>query len=233
MLAKPTKAIGEVLDRFEGKEFTCEYKYDGERAQVHLLEDGTIAVFSRNSENMSAKYPDLVEQIPRCIKEGVKSFVLDCEAVAYDIEEKKLLPFQELSRRKRKDVRTEDITVRVHLFAFDLLYLNGEVSASASAWNPADVSQSLLQKELRERRDILKENFQPVEAEFAFAMASDGSSTEEIQTFLEESVKDGCEGLMVKMLTTSSSTYEPSRRSMNWLKVSLESRWPGSADTCS
>lgn len=65
MLAKPTKAIGEVLDRFEGKEFTCEYKYDGERAQVHLLDDGKIAVFSRNSENMSAKYPDLVEQIPR------------------------------------------------------------------------------------------------------------------------------------------------------------------------
>lgn len=36
MLAKPTKAIGEVLDRFENKEFTCEYKYDGERAQVRL-----------------------------------------------------------------------------------------------------------------------------------------------------------------------------------------------------
>lgn len=65
MLAKPTKAIGEVLDRFESKPFTCEYKYDGERAQVHLLDDGTISVFSRNSENMSAKYPDLVEQIPR------------------------------------------------------------------------------------------------------------------------------------------------------------------------
>ena len=65
MLAKPTKAITEVLDRFEGKDFTCEYKYDGERAQVHMLQDKTIAVFSRNSENMSAKYPDLVEHVPR------------------------------------------------------------------------------------------------------------------------------------------------------------------------
>lgn len=65
MLAKPTKAIGEVLDRFEDKKFTCEYKYDGERAQVHKLDDGTVAVFSRNSEDMSKKYPDLMDQLPR------------------------------------------------------------------------------------------------------------------------------------------------------------------------
>ncbi|AFR97008.2 DNA ligase 1 [Cryptococcus neoformans C23] len=204
MLAKPTKAITEVLDRFEGKEFTCEYKYDGERAQVHLLEDGTISVFSRNSENMSAKYPDLVDQIPRAMKPTAKTFVIDAEAVAYDLETKKILPFQDLSRRKRKDVKAEDITVRVHIFAFDLLYLNGE---------------SLLAKELKERRQLLQEHFQPVESEFAFAKSSDGSTTEEIQALLEESVKDGCEGLMVKMLTSESSTYEPSRRSMNWLKL--------------
>lgn len=64
MLAKPTKAIGEVLDRFENKRFTCEYKYDGERAQVHRLDDGVVGIFSRNSEDMSKKYPDLVEQLP-------------------------------------------------------------------------------------------------------------------------------------------------------------------------
>lgn len=143
MLAKPTKAITEVLDRFEGKKFTFEYKYDGERAQVHFLKDGSIKVFSRNSEDMSVKYPDLVEQLPRvrdsfllfcaradeaqCIKEGTESFVIDCEAVAWDKDEKRLLPFQELSRRKRKDVSAEDIKVKVHLFAFDLLYLNGKV----------------------------------------------------------------------------------------------------------
>jgi DNA ligase 1 len=40
------------------------------------------------------------------------------------------MPFQELSKRKRKDVKVEDIQIRVCLFAFDLLYLNGEVSVS-------------------------------------------------------------------------------------------------------
>jgi DNA ligase-1 len=77
----------------------------------------------------------------------------------------------------------------------------------------------LITKELHERRALLFEHFQLVEGEFAFAKSSDGTTTEEIQTFLEESVKDGCEGLMVKMLTTGASTYEPSRRSINWLKV--------------
>ncbi|KAF7347848.1 DNA ligase [Mycena venus] len=195
MLAKPTKAIGEVLDRFENKRFTCEYKYDGERAQVHRLEDGTVGVFSRNSEDMSKKYPDLMEQLPRCIKASTKSFVLDAEAVAIDRTTGKLMPFQELSRRKRKDVKVEDIQVRVCLFAFDLL------------------------KTLQERRELLREHFQVVSGEFDFAKSSDGETTDEIQTFLEQSVKDGCEGLMVKMLETDASYYEPSRRSINWLKL--------------
>ncbi|KAG1769209.1 ATP-dependent DNA ligase [Suillus occidentalis] len=197
MLAKPTKAIGEVLDRFEGRQFTCEYKYDGERAQVHMLEDGSVSVFSRNSEDMKAKYPDLVEQLPRCIMEKTKSFVLDAEAVAIDKTSGKLMPFQELSKRKRKDVK-------VCLFAFDLIYLNGE---------------PLLQKSLSERRELLRKHFQIVPGEFDFAKSSDGSTTDEIQAFLEESVKDGCEGLMVKMLESDASYYEPSRRSVNWLKL--------------
>ncbi|KAG6336672.1 hypothetical protein ID866_2419 [Astraeus odoratus] len=204
MLAKPTKAIGEVLDRFENKHFTCEYKYDGERAQVHKLEKGTVGVFSRNSEDMSKKYPDLVEQLPHCIKPETKSFVLDAEAVAIEKSTGRLMPFQELSKRKRKDVKVEDIQVRVCLFAFDLLYLNGE---------------PLLQKPLCERRELLRRHFQVVPGEFDFAKSSDGESTEEIQAFLEESVKDGCEGLMIKMLESDASFYEPSRRSVNWLKL--------------
>lgn len=79
--------------------------------------------------------------------------------------------------------------------------------------------KALLQKPLIERRELLQRHFQAIPGEFGFAKSSDGETTEEIQAFLEESVKDGCEGLMVKMLETDESHYEPSRRSVNWLKV--------------
>lgn len=154
MLAKPTKSITEVLDRFEGKDFSCEYKYDGERAQIHFVshdadqttyatpvptagktEKGISNIFSRNSEDLSKKYPDILAKLPKWVKDGTKSFVLDCETVAWDMVEKKVLPFQQLMTRKRKDVKVEDVKVKVCVFAFDILFLNGEASQpNSSSW---------------------------------------------------------------------------------------------------
>jgi len=224
MLAKPTKAITEVLDRFENQMFTCEYKYDGERAQIHYVAkdsdvelsqalpdattkaaDGVAAIFSRNSEDLSKKYPDVLAKLHTWVKSGTKSFVLDCETVAWDMVEKKVLPFQQLMTRKKKDVKIEEVKVKVCVFAFDLLYLNGE---------------AIVEKSLRERRALLNDSFTPVEGEFAFATHMNGQELDEIQTFLDESVKASCEGLMVKMLDGTESGYEPSKRSRNWLKVS-------------
>jgi DNA ligase-1 len=37
MLAHPTKGVQDMLQRFENLKFTCEWKYDGERAQVSLF----------------------------------------------------------------------------------------------------------------------------------------------------------------------------------------------------
>ncbi|KAL9032004.1 MAG: hypothetical protein Q9196_000017 [Gyalolechia fulgens] len=221
MLAKPTKSITEVLDRFEGKNFTCEYKYDGERAQIHYVAEdspqqypstlpttkdkrGLSAIFSRNSEDLSKKYPDILAKLNTWIKKETKSFVLDCETVAWDIEEKKVLPFQQLMTRKRKDVKVEDVKVKVCVFAFDMLFYNGE---------------AIVEKSLRERRELLHKAFTPAEGEFAFAQYGNTSDLEEIQTLLDVSVKASCEGLMVKMLDTDESGYEPSKRSRNWLKV--------------
>ena len=55
---------------------------------------GRIAIYSRNSENNTDKYPDIIADLPRLLRPGVRSVVLDCEAVAYDRVAKKILPFQ-------------------------------------------------------------------------------------------------------------------------------------------
>jgi len=203
MLAHPSKGVEEVLRRFENNLFTCEYKYDGERAQIHLTETGEIHVFSRNQENNTSKYPDIIAAVSAVKSEGVSSFILDTEAVAWDRETKKILPFQVLSTRKRKDVKEEDIKVRVCIFAFDMLYLNGE---------------SLTKKPLRERRALLQETFTTSEGVFSLAQGADVTSTEEIQEMIDVAVKDKCEGLMVKCLDDD-ATYEIAHRSRNWLKL--------------
>lgn len=238
MLAKPTKSITEVLDRFEGKNFTCEYKYDGERAQIHYVAEdspqqyksslptaintkGLSAIFSRNSEDLSKKYPDILAKLDTWINKETKSFVLDCETVAWDLVEKKVLPFQQLMTRKRKDVKVEDVKIKVCVFAFDMLFYNGEVSPPKPLHyeNIANICQSIVQKSLRERRELMNRAFTEVEGEFSFAQFGNTDNLEEIQILLDDSVKASCEGLMVKMLDTDESGYEPSKRSRNWLKV--------------
>jgi DNA ligase 1 len=69
-----------------------------------LLEDGSVRVFSRNQEDNTNKYPDIVSRMPmmKLNDEAVKSAVIDSEAVAWDRENKCILPFQVLSTRKRK-----------------------------------------------------------------------------------------------------------------------------------
>lgn len=96
MLAHPTRGIQEVLERFDGLRFTAEYKYDGERAQIHIDAEGTVSIYSRNQENNTTKYPDIIGRVPEAFadKDGMRSCILDCEAVAWDAEREQILPFQ-------------------------------------------------------------------------------------------------------------------------------------------
>ena len=212
MLAQPTKGVGEVLNRLEKVGFTCEYKYDGERAQIHVFRDAktkklTAKVYSRNLEESSAKFPDVILAVLEAAHPDVESCIIDSEAVGWDPAAKKLLPFQTLSHRARKSVSLDEVKISVCVFAFDLLYLNGE---------------SLINEPYKKRRQILHENFTPKEGAFVFATYKNiipgEGEVSDIQPFLEEAVANQCEGLMVKTYDAQSE-YLPNQRSYNWLKI--------------
>ncbi|KAI8871818.1 ATP-dependent DNA ligase [Ramicandelaber brevisporus] len=215
MLAHPTKAVSEVIERFEGKKFICEYKYDGHRVQIHHMKDGSTRIFSRNSKELTETYPDLVAAMPRIRRKGkCDDFIIDGEVVAWEPSnnnteddskvEGKILPFQTLTTRKKKGVNEEDIKVQVMIFAFDMLYVNG---------------RSLLQERLDERRKLLFECIMPVRNVITFATSMISTDLDEISTFLDASVDGNCEGLIVKSLDDEGATYEPSHRSHSWLKL--------------
>lgn len=116
---------------------------------------------------------------------GIDNFILDSELVAYDTDKKKILGFSALIQRNKKYVTDEDLKTRISIFAFDLLYLNNE---------------SLLKSNLLFRREKLHQTFSQANDFLQLVKYKDADSMEEIEGFLNDSIKDCCEGLMVKTL---------------------------------
>ena len=255
MLGSITRDLSEMLTKLQGREFTCEYKYDGQRAQVHCDASGKVSIFSRHLEQMTEKYPDLVSLVPEIRGDGVSSFILEGEVVAVDQESGDLQTFQTLTNRAKKNVEIADIKVNVCLFAFDLMYLNGE---------------PLLDRPFRERRELLRSLFVEIPNRFTWVKNLDATSadSESVLEFFKSALESKCEGIMVKVLdntpkpnlsktdpsilTTTDpqqpqttqqdptkekpqrrkpllSTYEPDKRLESWLKVKKD--YSTSSDT--
>ena len=87
----------------------------------------------------------MVDFIKKSVEDReVDDFILDSELVAYDTVNDRILPFQILTQRSRKNVTEEDLKTKICICAFDLLYLNGK---------------SLLKQTFTERRKALHTNF--------------------------------------------------------------------------
>ncbi|KYK54753.1 DNA ligase I [Drechmeria coniospora] len=187
MLGSITRDLSEMLTKLQGRDFACEFKYDGQRAQVHCDEKGTVSIFSRHLELMTEKYPDLVELVPTIRGSGVSSFIMEGEVVAIDRESGDLKNFQTLTNRARKDVAIGSIKIDVCFFAFDLMYLNG---------------QPLLDRPFRERRELLRSLFIEVPHRFTWVRSLDATSgdSENVLEFFKSATESKCEGIMVKIL---------------------------------
>jgi DNA ligase-1 len=193
---------------------------DGMRCQAHW--DGTtIKLFSRHMLEITNQFPDVGQYILDAAKSATNvntsSFIIDSEIVA--VEGERLLPFQDLSTRRKKNETDNVEGVRVKVFAFDLMYLNGESYANAPLWR---------------RKELLHNHF--IETpDFAFVQSQKLDSFDEskLTQYLADAVKNGTEGLMLKLLGSrsicraedeavlpaSTCTYEAGTRSRNWLKM--------------
>ena len=204
MLAERGRDAREILDKVGGRAIV-EFKYDGERAQIH--KDGDrVVIFSRRLEDITFRYPDVVEMA----KSGLKAekAIVEGEIVAFDPETGELRPFQELMHRKRKhevDKAVKEIPVKV--FLFDALYSDGV---------------DLTVKPLPERRRVLEDIV--VESDtWTIASYITTESPGDLDNFFLEAVAEGAEGVMVKAVH-SESFYTAGIRGWLWVKYKRDYR---------
>jgi DNA ligase 1 len=200
MLAERTRTAEEALERMGGKA-AVEYKLDGERVQVHKDHD-KIELFSRRLEKITNHYPDVAKAI-MSIKSEV---ILEGEVVAVNIETGEYLPFQELMHRRRKygiEEAMENYPVVMNLF--DILYLDGK-----------DMTEMAYVK----RRKLLKKIVDSIPNNKVMLVEQTTVTRQsEIDRFMKTAIENGCEGLMIKHL---SSKYRAGAREYAWIKLKRE-----------
>ena len=177
-------------------------KYDGFRVQIH--KDGEkISMFSRNLENMTHMFPELIVGTLSQIE--AKTAILDSEALAYNPDSEEFLPFQETTKRRRK-YNIEEIakTLPLKAFVFDILYKDGK---------------SLIDIPLKERLKILKETIKEDDVLIP-SKTQEISDPKRLSLMLEDSISKGLEGVVIKKID---SLYEAGGRSFNWVKLKRHS----------
>jgi len=204
-------------------EVDVQYKYDGFRVQIHLdrsvkppkkseeqtslLDDGAdfgmVKMFSRNLENMTHMFPELIQGAKEQIK--ADSVILDCEALAYNPDSEEFLPFQETTKRRRKyNIEEMQKQLPLKAFVFDILYKNGK---------------SLIDEPLSKRIGILKETISGLD----ILIPTKNQTIKDpkvLSLLLEDAISKGLEGLVVKRLD---SKYIAGGRNFNWVKLKRHS----------
>lgn len=202
MLAQRLSSAQEILTKLGGSAI-CEYKYDGERAQIHIR-NRDVKIFSRRLENITKAYPDVVNAVIESV--AVDEAILEGEIVAVDPDTGEMLPFQELMHRKRKhDVAYAAEMYPTVLYLFDVLYIDGEDLTT----------EPLIYRRVR-LSEIVKEGEKVVIAKWRVF-----DDVDSIDLFFHEATSLGTEGVICKSPT---SIYEMGARGWNWIKYKRDYR---------
>jgi DNA ligase-1 len=187
-----------------------EPKVDGFRCQVHTF-DGEVHAYSRNLEDMSAMFPEIVEAIR--VQGRGRSLILEGEAAGYDPATLDFVPFQVTVSRKRKhDIEAVRQSLPLKLLAFDLLYLDG-----------TDLTPLPY---VERRRHLVELLGAPIDLSAPGAAGTgpviqpievrEAESAAEVEAYLALVVERGQEGIVAKRLD---SAYQAGARNFNWIKL--------------
>ncbi len=200
MLAERLPTLQEIMDRLG--ECALEYKYDGLRCQAHIAGD-RIQLFSRELENITGQFPEIVEGLRTSVRG--REVIVEGEAVPVDANTGEFLPFQEVSRRRGRKTEVDRMAQEfpVTLFTFDCLLKEGEDLTTRTYVDRRKALASVVRESERVK----------------FATNKVTGDVKVAESFFDEALKAGCEGLMAKSLA---STYEAGARGFLWIKFKKE-----------
>jgi DNA ligase-1 len=200
MLASPVADSAEIMRRVGGEAW-IEDKYDGIRAQLHMSADGEPRLFSRDLNDVTRSFPEIVEAAATIV--DAAPLVIDGELVPWRAGS--VLDFASLQTRLGRVRPSAELLaeVPVVLVAFDLLHHAG---------------RDLLEEPLRERRSALEALELPDRSgeRLLLAHLASAGSVAEVDRHFDDARERRNEGLMVK---DPDSTYQPGRRGLGWLKL--------------
>jgi DNA ligase-1 len=201
-----------------------------------------VKIFSRNCEDRTEAFPDVVSAFLDAARGGTGftgggGLAIDAEIVGIDRETGKLLPFQDLSRRPRKDAAFDAAAggdrkniVHTCVFVFDILLSGDEDALGPGGARTHDLT-------LRSRRARLDAALPGVASgsfagKFEYARSieirplASGEGVDDpaeraiasVRAFTLEALSAACEGVVLKRLDGGSS-YVPGERRDGWIKL--------------
>ncbi len=199
-------------------EVAVEPKIDGLRLQCHLdkkvASQGSsseffgddsgylVKLFSRNLEEMGEMFPEIVAAIEKL---DVEQVIFEGEAVAFDPLTGKPLSFQETMQRRRKYGITDKAQeLPLRLFAFDMLYLDGEEF----------IEYPYIQRRLR-----LAELIDSRDRVLSVVEMKRFRDAKKLSAYFNRQIENGLEGIMAKRLD---APYAAGARNFNWIKLKRE-----------
>jgi DNA ligase-1 len=195
MLAQPASGLDEALADRQENQLALEWKLDGARIQVHRAGD-EIKVFSRTLRDVTSAVPEVVDAARTL---PMKEVILDGEVIALRPDGTPLTFQQTMQRFGRKlDVDRLRRELPLTPFFFDCLYLDGA---------------PLIDQPQFERFGTLG-----AIAPFAIVPSRVRPTREAAAQFVDETLRRGHEGVMVKALA---SGYAAGRRGRHWLKIKV------------